>query len=222
MKHEGSSEIAPPELDWSSVPRRAGGFILDLGFATPSRVPNWMLAAGTGAEPPVKEPGLPVMRGYVLSADTVGREDALLEYYRQMPELPPKRLRHETERFNCFSVDALLECPPQPGITMDTFGGGRGAAGKLLGALADLRSAPSIAYDNLDQGWALLVRIERDDVLLLKWDWESGDSLGRVQALRLARDEVARQASAAQARLDRLHSLLLAGIGVELWQAVVR
>ena len=221
----GASIIDIPEPDWSQVPRRVDGFVVDVGFEVSAVVPHWMLPAGSGDGPRVAIPGPPMLEvhsSHAMSRHVKGREAELCAYYRRLPPLPPPDRRAETERYNCFQVDVVFERPPDFHAVADCFGGGHLAADELLAALADLDAPPCVAYDNLDQGWALTVRIEAEDVLVMDWNWDDADPAATMRPLRLARDAVAQQAIAARCRLRCIHALLMAEVGIDLWRAGTR
>jgi hypothetical protein len=105
---------------------------------------------------------------------------------------------------------------------IDMFGGAALAADEMLGWLADPACSEPVLYDNLDQGWALRVLLEPDDVVVLDWNWEMPLSEQTVRAIRLSRAEMARQAEAARGRLRALHAFLVAEIGLDLWNTPAR
>jgi hypothetical protein len=118
-----------------------------------------------------------------------------------------------------MSLEAnVLLCPAgERPIVAHMFGASIRGTRELLVALASDDPGPAELYDNLDQGWALRVLLRGDAVYWHEWDWESPGGLRNARTLRLCRTIAAAQARAALQRLDRLHPLLVAAAGVDLW-----
>ena len=213
------TQPAPIAAEWTRAARPVTGFSLDVGVATPAHCPAWLLPAGSDDSPRIALPALPITAGYVMSADAAGHEDELVRYYRRLPRPPPPATRRDVAPYCNFGVDLLLRLPGEPHLRVDMFGGGHVAARRLLGVLADTQAPASTAYDNLDQGWALLILVEADAVSMLDWEWESADPACPPRALRFARGELARHAEAALRRLEHLHARLVTALGADLWRA---
>jgi hypothetical protein len=112
----------------------------------------------------------------------------------------------------------VLLCPTgEWPIVVEMFGAGMPGTRKLLVDLANDYHEPAALYDDLDQGWALRILLGGNAVYVLDWDWESPSGLRNARSLRLCRATVATQARAALQRLDRVHPLLVAASGVDLW-----
>ena len=207
----------PDDGAWVASARFCPDTQIDAGFAVTSHVPGWMLPVDGPGDAPVALPHLPQVLGHVLTADAVGHEAELIRHFAGLPPLPEPARRRETAEFCSLGVNLLLCLPEDALVLIDMFAGSWKAAGALLDALADLRSPPGELYDNLDQGWALRILVERDAVLVLEWDWEAADPRQDARALRLPRRELAVQAAAARRRLDHLHGALAAALGRDLW-----
>lgn len=197
--------------------RPCGEFRLDAGYAVTSYVPGWLLPPGAPDDPPIALPDLPLTSGHVLTEDAVGHEPELVRHFAQLPPLPGPARRRETAKWCSLEVNLVLCVPGEHPIVADTFGPSRVEADHLLGALADADAPPSVAYDNLDQGWALRLVVEAEEVFVLDWDWDAPDPQRGANALRLPRGKLAGQAAAARARLRHLHGKLVAALGRDLW-----
>lgn len=215
--------VAWPDDDaWVSSARPCDEFHLDSGYAVTSHVPGWMLPVDAPDDLTILLPSLPQVGGHVLTAETVGREDELVSHFAQLPRLPDPARRRETAAFCSLDVNILISLPRETAIVADMFSGSQKSARALLDILADLNGPAEVVYDDLDQGWAVRIQVERNAVMVLEWNWEAADGLRRVRALRLPRDTIAAQALAARHRLDHLHACLLAALGTDLWDYPAR
>ena len=168
--------------------------------------------------PPVKPVSLPVTGNFVLSADAAGRKEELADYYRRLlAKAAPAAERSDSAAYGCLEVGVLLMLPEEPHVLVDVFGAAQRGADFLLGELADVAAPTGVAYDDLDQGWALRILVEPDSVVVLQWDWDRPVAGQTVLAVRLARQDVAQQAAEARVRLRRLHGFLKDSLGVDLW-----
>ena len=213
-------EVSGPTQEWFDAARDVAVFDLDVVYEMPAFCPGWLLPLNRqGARVPVTRSNLPVVHGGVLTADIVGREAELALYYARLPALPPVEMQSETARWNCFDVGVLLQAGNEVHSYADAFGGGHLATEDLLDQLADLSSAPGVAYDDLDQGWALQIHVREHDVVVFDWNPDDGDPQGSAIILRLERAEVARQAAEARRRMAVLQPLLIEAVGRDLWIA---
>ncbi|MGI4808972.1 MAG: hypothetical protein ACRYF2_12805 [Janthinobacterium lividum] len=204
----------PDDGAWVASARLSPGTQIDAGFAVTSHVPSWMLAIDAPDDASVVLPDLPQVLGHVLTADAMGHAAELIA---RLPPLPDRARRRETAAFCSLGVNLLLRPPEQEPVLVEMFAGSWKAAGALLDALADVQTPAGKLYDNLDQGWALRILVEREAVLVLKWNWEAADPRQEARALRLPRRDLAVQAAAARRQLDHLHAALAAALGRDLW-----
>lgn len=203
---------------WSGRARRCADFMLDAGMEAPDYVPGCLLPDGTVKSPLVSPSGLPKASGLVLTADAAGREAALAAHYALLLLAARESgWNGRIRAFQCLEVNLVVLLPGEHPLVIDMFGGAALAADEMLGVLAAPSAPAAVVYDNLDQGWALRVLIEAEDVVLLDWDWERPLTEQVVRAIRLDRAVVARQAAAAQVRLRALHAGLIEAVGIDLW-----
>ena len=207
----------PDDGSWMGSAQPCPEFRLDAGYAVTHYVPGWLLPVHAPNAPPISLPKLPRTAGHVLTVDTIGREAELVRHFAQLPPLPDPVLRRETAAWSCLEVNLLL-CPPgEHPVVADTFGPSRAEADRLLAELADTDTPPAMLYDNLDQGWALRVVVEPEEVFVLDWAWDAPDPRHGARSLRLPRPELARQAAAARERLQHLHETLVGALGRDIW-----
>lgn len=207
----------PDDEVWVASARPCPDIEIDVGFAVTAHVPGWMFPVDVLDDVSIALPNLPQVLGHVLTADAIGHEAELIRHFARLSPLPVRARRRETAEFCSLDVNLLL-CPPgEAPVLVDMFAGSWKAAGALLDTLADLNSPAGELYDNLDQGWALRILLEREAVLVLEWDWEAADPQHEARALWLPRRKLAMQAETARRRLDHLHDVLAAALGRDLW-----
>ncbi|MGI4944075.1 MAG: hypothetical protein ACRYHQ_26555, partial [Janthinobacterium lividum] len=156
----------PDDGAWVASARLSPGTQIDAGFAVTSHVPSWMLAIDAPDDAPVVLPDLPQVLGHVLTSDAMGHAAELIRHFARLPPLPDRVRRRETAAFCSLGVNLLLRPPEQEPVLFEMFAGSWKAAGALLDALADVQTPAGELYDNLDQGWALRILVERDAVLV--------------------------------------------------------
>ena len=203
----------------SASARRCPVFTLDAGLSIPDYVPGFLRPQASQGGPSVALPPVERTLGYVLTADAMGHEAALVAYHRALLQAAVSTgWEYGALRpYYCLNVDLLVVVPDEWPVVIDMFGGAQLEANDTLALLADPAAPEDVAYDNLDQGWAVRVLVEPADIVVLDWNWEKPLAEQEPRAVRLARSDLAVQAAAARQRLDHLHTTLKAAIGLDLW-----
>jgi hypothetical protein len=203
----------------SAIARRCPVFTFDAGLAVPDYIPSLLRPEGCQSGPSVAPPPVKLTLGYVLTADAVGHAAALIDYHTRLLQAAVSAgWQYGALRPHCcLNVDLVLVLPDEWPVVIDMFGGAQLEAADALAQLADPAALEEIAYDNLDQGWAVRVLVEPADIVVLYWNWEKPLPEQEPRALRLSRSDLALQAAAARQRLEHLHTTLKRAIGLDLW-----
>jgi hypothetical protein len=166
---------------------------------------------------PIVPPEIPRrFAGHVTTTEVVGREDALVDYYRGVIDLLRKHDRMDDVRpFPCFRTEPAI-LSGEALLTEFSWNDDFYDTKAILEILAQSDKAPpSLLHQDCDQGWDIMIVAEGPSIFLIEWDGEGLPPTDK--GLRFDAHSMATQAAQALGRFLGIHAYLVDALGQDYW-----